>query len=117
MPNLEFNQQNISDLADTVSTLLPNLTQLERVLLLAIFAAAAARAEPSGAGGTATLPLAEIKGGVAGSVGSQPATVDALKQQLLNAYIPGNDFNSLTEATLKITGDQITAMHPPGAAK
>jgi hypothetical protein len=87
MANLEFNQQELADLAGKLSTL--DLTDQERALLLAIFAAAAERVNQTDVG-VATLPQA-------GETGEEP-TVEDLQQQLLNAYIPGNiSFASITQ--------------------
>jgi hypothetical protein len=118
MPELEFSKQQFDVFAGKVSSLQP-LTALERELLLAIFAAAAERAKLSAGAGVGTLPLAAIKGEPQGTRGGQPVTAAVLtaqaptaavlKQQLLNAYIPGNDFGGLSLPTGKITGDQLTA--------
>ena len=67
MADLEFNPQDIENLAQKISTLQQSLTEQERLLLLAIFAAAANRAKVSGGGGTATLPIPELWGQKAGS--------------------------------------------------
>jgi hypothetical protein len=118
MTDLVFSHQNIVDLADKISSLQPSLNATERQLLLAIFAAAAERAKLSTTGGPSTIPLAELKSEPPGMRAGQPVTPDvlkqqaatpqSLKQQLLDAYIPGNDFNILAQVQNKITGDQLT---------
>ncbi len=108
--DLKFNIDDITNLARKLSTLQPYLTQQEYKLLLAIFAAAAARAEvvdvPTS---SSTLPEAEVVGqkreALVGGV-----TAEALQNQLLNAYIPGSYFNEVTVLRSKVTGGEI-----PGA--
>jgi hypothetical protein len=102
MADLEFNPQDITDLADKISTL--QFTEQQRLLLLAIFAAAANRTEVSGGGGTATLPMPELWGEIAGSGVGQDAALGGLREQLLNAYVPGNYFDSATRRRDKIVG-------------
>src|SRR5712664_4779044 len=104
MADLEFNAQDIKNLAQKLGSLQQFLSVQERVLLLAIFAAAANHAEVSGAGGTATLPLPELWGQKAGAGPGQETTLGGLQQQLLNAYVPGNYFDSVTKKTDKIVG-------------
>jgi hypothetical protein len=95
MADLEFSQKDIEDLAQKLSTIQPPLSEQESWLLLAIFAAAAARAKPSGPDGGATLPRFEIRTQPpgAGAGADEQVTLTDLQQHLLNAYIPGNDFN------------------------
>lgn len=102
MADLEFNLQDITDLAGKMSAL--ELTEQERMLLLAIFAVAAEHAEVSGGGGTATLPMPELWGKVAGSGVGDETNLGGLQQQLLNAYVPGNYFDSATALNEKIVG-------------
>jgi hypothetical protein len=110
--NVEFTSQAITDLAQKLSTVAPSLNDQELALLLAIFAAAAERAKsfnPPDLG--ATLPEAAIRGPAAGTAITAPVTAQILQQQLLGAYVPGNDFDSLTKG-LVITG-KITPIKPP----
>lgn len=111
MANLEFSQQDIEDLARKLSTLQPFLSDQERALLLAIFAAAAGSAKPSGLSG-ATLPKAGIVGQAAEAGTAAPVTAADLQRQLLGAYVPGNDFGSVTSG-LPDTG-KITVVGGPG---
>ncbi len=104
MDDLEFQLHDITSLAQKLSTIQQSLTQQEHMLLLAIFAAAADRAVVSDPlAGTATLPVPEIQGEAAGGGGLQ-ATLGDLQQQLLNAYVPGNYFDSVAAANKKIVG-------------
>lgn len=116
MANLEFTSQAITDLAQKLSTVAPSLNDQELALLLAIFAAAAERAEsfnPPDLG--ASLPEAAIRGPAAGAAIAAPVTAETLQQQLIGAYIPGNDFDSLTSG-MAITG-KITPIKPPPTAR
>jgi hypothetical protein len=94
MADLQFSQQEIEDLAQKLSRIQPSLSERESTLLLAIFAAAADRAKRSDSGGGATLPWFEIRNPPPPPPGAgEQVTLTDLQQQLLNAYIPGNDFN------------------------
>jgi hypothetical protein len=84
MAYLEFNREEIESLIEKLSML--EFSEQERELLLAIFAAAADRAQQTGPT-EAKLPQA--------SAGQE--TLADLQQQLLNAYTPGNSFDSVTE--------------------
>lgn len=107
MAELEFTQDDIKALTRKLATLEPFFSDHERNLLLAIFAAAAERAESYSAHG-GILPQAESPGQAAGpGAGTgQPASLPLLQQQLLCAYIPGNSFDSVTHGGLtdRITG-------------
>jgi hypothetical protein len=107
--DLEFNLNDVTSLAEKLKALQPNLSQQEYMLLLAIFAAAAARATvTSQAAQTSTLPVPEISGQKATTPISR-VTPETLKNQLLNAYIPGNYFQAVDPSTQdKITGDRTT---------
>jgi hypothetical protein len=76
MENFEFSRQEIEDLAGQLDALGTQLTERERILLLAIFSAAgqhvAIHAPPKGSGDT-------------------EQTLADLKEQILNAFIPGYD--------------------------
>jgi hypothetical protein len=91
MADLVFNQNEINSLCAKVSTLQPQLSDPERALLLAIFAAAAERARPIGPKNEAALPLA------VGSTQAPDAQPNAasLQQQLLNSYVAGNSFSDV----------------------
>jgi hypothetical protein len=93
MADLQFSRQEIADLAQKLTTIASDLSERETSLLVAIFAAAADRATPAGPGGGATLPRYEIRiwPGEAGY--EEGVNLLDLKQELLNAFIPGNDFN------------------------
>jgi hypothetical protein len=98
MADLEFNRQEIEDLAQKLSTLESIFSEQERALLLAIFAAAADRAKQTGPS-VATLPEASVgqTPGAGAGTDEQPTPAD-LQQQLLSAYTPGNSFDSVTQA-------------------
>jgi hypothetical protein len=100
--DLKFSLALVTSLAEKLSQV-QNLTGPEHDLLLAIFAAAAARAQlVGGVDHSSTLPLAEVSG-------QQPpanVTPDILKQQLLNAYIPGNYFQAVEAFQASTIGDQ-----------
>jgi hypothetical protein len=118
MADMEFSRQDLEDLVRKVSQLQPYLSERERQLLMAIFAAAAERAKPFGPKQAATLPEAEGARPPAGDqTGEQPTPAD-LQRQLLAAYIPGKSFDSLTAgpSTPKISeGGTITPLPPaPG---
>ena len=113
MADLQFSQKDIEDLAQKLSNVQPPLTEQESTLLLAIFAAAAYRAKPSGPGGGATLPGFEIRNQPPEAKPEEQVSLTDLKQQLLNAYIPGNDFSFVVagkivgDPSLKIVGEPI----------
>ena len=96
MADLEFDKQDIEDLAQKLSTLGPVFNNEERQLLLAIFAAAADAANAATPDSPATLPMAESPV-PAPATGDYNATLENLKQQLLRAYSPGNSFASVTK--------------------
>jgi hypothetical protein len=93
MADLEFSRDDIVNLIEKISTLQPDFSDQELQLLTSIFALAAEHVMPVGELPAAVLPQAAAPGQQAG-VG--PATVDELKQQLLQAYIPGSSFDSVT---------------------
>jgi hypothetical protein len=96
MADMEFSRDDIASLIEKISTLQPDFSDQERSLLMSIFALAAEHALPT-AIGTAMLPQAVAPGQP--TTGSGPATADELKQQLLQAYIPGSSFGSVTESS------------------
>lgn len=110
MDLLQFTQAEIEELAQELSTL-QSLNDRQRFLLIAIFAAAADRAKPVAPAGppgqpkspAAVLPAPQVKNQPAGVV---PAD---LKQALLSAYVPGNDFNDLIETS---NSGKVTETHP-----
>jgi hypothetical protein len=97
MADLEFNRQDIQDLAQKLSTIWQLLNDKERALLLAIFAAAASNATPSTPDTPATLPEATGPGQGPGAGADYQATIQYFRDQLLNAYTPGSSFDSVTE--------------------
>jgi hypothetical protein len=111
MADLQFSQQEIEDLAQKLSRIQPSLSERESTLLLAIFAAAADRAKRSDSGGGATLPGFEIRNPPPAAGTGQQVTLTGLQQQLLNAYIPGNDFNFASEP--KVVGPPPPSPSPP----
>ena len=95
MPELQFNQKDIEDLSRKVGTLEPYLSDEERTLLLAIFAAASASAKrPSAASRkrAATLPVADTNHpATRGARTPRQATFGDLQRQLLDAYKAGTN--------------------------
>jgi hypothetical protein len=102
MADLEFTRQEIEDLTRKLSTLESIFSEQERALLLAIFAAAADRATQTDLD-VSTLPEAssDQAPGVGAETGTdEQATPADFQQQLLNAYTPGNSFDSVTRGPL-----------------
>jgi hypothetical protein len=90
MADVEFNQENIEGLARKLSALDHLLSEKERELLIAIFAAAVGRTEvPVPSEGRGTLPGTEINQPQGPGPGGRE-TLSELQRQLLNSYIPGN---------------------------
>jgi hypothetical protein len=89
MADLEFSWREFKELTDKVSTVAHELSKSQWSLLLAIFAAAADRAESGPDKTTGTLPAVEIS--------DHPTKIEAprdhssadLLDQLLHAYMPG----------------------------
>ena len=97
MANLEFNKQDIENLAQKLATLWDKFSPQERALLRAIFANAAGKVNPPGPGQPATLPAAASDSAQALAAGAgYEATLVNYQQQLLTAYIAGNSFDSVT---------------------
>jgi hypothetical protein len=96
MPDMEFTQEDLDRLVEKVAALAPDLDEPERVLLLAIFAMAAEHAKPSRPG-RATLPQPASRDEFPQEIAepADPTTLGDLRQQLLNAYITGNSFDSV----------------------
>jgi hypothetical protein len=110
MANLEFNQQDITSLVDkVVKGLDPTknpLTEQERMLLVAIFAAAASQAAPSPPG-AAVLKAPEIRGqkrGAGSRKGQPQLTAEQLREQLLKGYVPGKNMDTATHIDKKVVG-------------
>lgn len=97
MADLEFNKKDIENLAQKLATLWGQFSQQERALLLAIFASAAGHVKPPGPNQPATLPTASISAAPPASAADDEATLADFQQQLLNAYIAGNSFDSITD--------------------
>ena len=89
MDNLQFTRNEIMRLADKLDSVAHEFTETEREVLLAIFATAAAQAGNGPDKTIGTLPAAEVGGSPAkgaAPIGENPA---GLRDQLLNAYLPG----------------------------
>ena len=101
MKEVYFTRDDIAGLAKELSAL--SLTQKQRQLLQAIFAAAADRAMATAKPAVVMLPAPQIRSQPGGAAAQKD--MPALMRQLLNAYLPGNDFNDIisTSATGKIT--------------
>lgn len=97
MADLEFNRQDIENLAQKLATLWDVFSPQERALLLAIFASAADNANPPGQDQPATLPAASNSAPPLPPGAGAEATLANYQQQLLTAYTPGNSFDSITE--------------------
>jgi hypothetical protein len=115
--DFEFTIDNVKSLVQKL-TVQQDLSRQEYVLLLAIFAAAAARAEVvNPKTGTSTLPLADVVGKASGSHDGY-ASVEDLRQQLLKAYIPGKYFDYAGTEQAKTVGSGLSArVANPGAGE
>ncbi len=101
MAGVYFSREEIRGLAGKVARIGDLLSPKERTLLLAIFAAAAASAEPAAGDHGPSLPIPEVPRqegepgtGEQGSGDDEETELGDLQTQLLNAYIPGNSFDS-----------------------
>jgi hypothetical protein len=83
MADLEFSLDDVTSLIEKISTLRPDLSDQELVLLMSIFALAAEHTVP-------TEALREPPGLI------PPPTVEDLKQQLLHAFSPDGSLHSAT---------------------
>ncbi len=97
MADLEFNKQDIVNLAQKLATLWDKFSPQERDLLLAIFANAAGKVNPPGPKQPATLPAASDSAQALAAGAGYQATLANYQQQLLTAYIAGNSFDSVTD--------------------
>jgi hypothetical protein len=97
MADLEFNKQDIENLAQKLATLWDKFSPQERDLLLAIFANAADNVNPPGPKQPATLPAASNSAQALVAGANYEATLANYQQQLLTAYVPGNSFDSITD--------------------
>ncbi len=75
MPKLDFTREEIEELAQKLDSLQSQLSDRDRLLLLAIFAAASNQVWNK-----------EEKG-----LGATEPTLADLRKELLNAFLPGND--------------------------
>jgi hypothetical protein len=117
MAGVQFNLQDIEDLDQKLSTLQQFLSDKERALLLAIFAAAAGRIKVSITGQgelEGELPTPIVDQALYDRTDWQQTLAD-LQQQLLNAYIPGEDPDSGTQGGMKakITTPPLPPQPPP----
>jgi hypothetical protein len=94
MADLKFSQDDIASLIEKVSVLQPDLSDQELRLLVSIFELAAEHTEPA----------------AAEREWSEPATVDDLKQQLLDAYTP-DDTNAADDSLHRASGSAAGAAH------
>jgi hypothetical protein len=105
--DLNFTLAEVTSLAQKLSAvqnLQESLTGPERDLLLAIFAAAADRAQVVNAqSGESTLPQAAVAQTVQEAI--PVVTPEILKDQLLQAYIPGNYFRTVDPSQNNTRGD------------
>ena len=96
MADLEFNRQDIENLAQRLATLWDQFSSRERELLKAIFANAAGMAKPPSRNQPATLPAASNSAPPLPAGADYATTLANYQEQLLTAYIPGNSFDSTT---------------------
>jgi len=96
MANLEFNKQDIQNLAQKLATLWDKFSPKERALLRAIFANAAGKVNPPSPGQPATLPAASDSVQALAAGAGYESTLANYQEQLLTAYIAGNSFDSVT---------------------
>ena len=105
--DLNFTLAEVTSLAQKLSTvqnLQESLTGPEHELLLAIFAAAAARVTVTNAvTKTSTLPQAHVVGQARGRIHDQ--SLADLQDQLIRAYIPGNYFQAVDPLAASTIGD------------
>jgi hypothetical protein len=89
MPDITFDWHQVKRLTNALGRFSTELDREEWALLLAIFAAAADKIDPSPDGKSGTLPAAQIRGN--GETVEDPRESDAveLREQLLDAYTPG----------------------------
>ena len=103
--DLEFSLDDVTSLAQKLSSIQQNLSAQEYKLLLAIFAAAAARATVTNqAAKKSTLPQAHVVGQRSGRIPDQ--SLGDLQDQLIRAYIPGNYFEAVDPVAASTIGDQ-----------
>jgi hypothetical protein len=114
MADLEFKRDDIVSLIEKVSSLQPHFSTQELQLLMSIFALAAEHTVPTDTPQVAMLPEATAPGQQAG--GTEPATVDELQQQLLQAYIPGSSFDSVTGSDAEVAGWYSISRHSAPAS-
>jgi hypothetical protein len=103
MADLEFSRDDIVSLIEKVSTLQPSFSTQELQLLMAVFELAGEHTAPvDGPRETPERP--------------DPATVDELKEQLLQAYTPTPDSGSFHSAAGSgIDAATIFHIHLPGS--
>jgi hypothetical protein len=95
MADLEFSRDDIVSLIEKISTLQPDFSDQELQLLMSIFTLAAEHTIPSG---EQPVPLQEPPIPGEQAEGDGPATVDELRNQLLQAYIPDSSLHSVAES-------------------
>jgi hypothetical protein len=111
MAILEFNAGDLESLAGKISET-QDLSEQERMLLVAIFAAAANQAavnqDTQPPKDVAVLPVPEFPGQEPGAGALLGQEVDAaqLKEQLLNGYVPGKALRHSTHNEFKVIGDR-----------
>ena len=96
MADLEFSRKEIESLATKLAQIQDQLTPDEQGLLLAIFAAAADSTQPAEPDRLARIRAAHIRTWHQENSAGDEETQDSLREQLLNAYTPGNDFEIVT---------------------
>jgi len=96
MADLEFSRRDIEGLTEKVDSLYGTLSPQELALLLAIFAAAAGISKPPRQNQPSTLPAASSSVPPLAAGANYDVTRAYFQQQLLNAYTPGNSFDSVT---------------------
>jgi hypothetical protein len=115
MADLEFNRQVIEGLTQKLAQLWPILSPTERALLLAIFGAAAGKANPPSPNQPATLPAASNSAPALAAGADYKATLANYQQQLLTAYTPGNSFDSVIDGGVAPPKVLCFRLHPEHA--
>lgn len=112
MDHLGFDQKDVKNLVDKLELITDKLTEQERMVLVAIFDAAAKQTERSEENeNEVLLPLPGLWGAEREGARRQP-TKEGLKKQLNNGFLPGKDPGTETHSGAKIVG---TRTSPPNS--
>jgi hypothetical protein len=89
MADLKFTRQEIDELIEKLGSFAADLSGSEWRLLLAIFAAAVDRVEPSTDNKSGTLPAPEVSGNLQKVEDPSASNAAELRDQLRQSYVPG----------------------------